>query len=161
PAILMCYGIACLMNHWVHQIKYFSRDYQTIVFDYRGHHNTPAPEDRENLTIDAICQDIQGLLKHLGVERASMWGHSYGAQILLRYYDMFPDSVANLVFVNGFASNPIKGMFGVDAVPAFVKMFKEGYSKFPSTISLLWRSAVTNPLAIPISSLAGGFNSSL
>lgn len=161
PPIVLCYGIACLINHWTHQIKYFSRDYQTIVLDYRGHHLSPAPENRENLTLDAICQDIKGLGDHLGFDQASFWGHSFGVQILLRYYDMFPKSVANLVFINGFAINPIQGMFGVDAVSSVFRLFKEGYRTFPETLSRVWRAAVTNPLAIPLSSLAGGFNLSL
>ena len=159
--IFLCYGIACVINHWIHQIKYFSRNYQTIVFDYRGHHASPAPQNRENLTIDAICQDIKGLADHLGVVNASFWGHSYGVQILLRLYDMYPELVSNMVFINGFASNPIKGMFGVDAVPAIFKIFREGYDGFPETLSSIWKKAVMNPLAIPLSALAGGFNTRL
>lgn len=159
--IFLCYGLACLINHWTHQIKYFSREYQTIAFDYRGHHFSGTPDNRENLTLDAICQDIKGLADHLGIEQASFWGHSYGVQILLRYYDMFPETVSNMIFINGFATNPIKGMFGVDTVSTVFKLFKEGYKNFPETIGLIWRSAVTSPLAIPLSSLAGGFNLSL
>lgn len=161
PPVFLCYGLACLMNHWTHQVKYFSKDYQTILFDYRGHHNSPAPENRENLTLDAICRDIKALADHLGIEKASFWGHSYGVQILLRFYDMYPTAVSNMVFINGFASNPIKGMFGVDAVSTAFRLFKRGYQTLPETIGTLWRSAVTSAWAIPLSSLAGGFNLSL
>ena len=163
--IVMCYGIGCLINHWTHQLRHFSQDYQTIVFDYRGHHQTPAPENRENLSIDAICRDMQGLLEHLGIKQASFWGHSYGVQILLRFYDMFPQSVSNLVFINGFASNPIKGMFGgvlgMDTITSVFKIFRQGHRKFPETLSQFWKTAVTSPLAIPLSAMAGGFNLSL
>ncbi len=163
--IVLCYGIACLMNHWTHQLRYFSHNYQTIVFDYRGHHNTPVPASRENLSLDAICQDMAGLLEHLKIEKASFWGHSYGVQILLRFFDMYPERVANLVFINGFATNPIKGMFGgvlgVDTISTVFKMFRQGHRNFPETLASIWRGAVTHPLAIPLSSLAGGFNLSL
>jgi pimeloyl-ACP methyl ester carboxylesterase len=159
--IIFCYGIACLMNHWVHQLRYFSQGYQTIVFDYRGHHNTPAPKDHENLSLDAICRDMKGLLEHLGLETAAFCGHSYGVMILLRFFDMYPKAVSNMVFINGFSSNPIKGMFGLDAVAPAFKLFKEGFKTMPTTLSSLWRAAVTNPLAIPITSLVGGFNMSL
>lgn len=159
--VFLCYGIACLMNHWVHQIRYFSQNYQTIVFDYRGHHKTPAPVDREQLSLDAICRDMKGLMDHLEIKKASFWGHSYGVMVLLRFFDMFPEAVSNLVFINGFATNPIKGMFGVDAGPAVFRLFKEGYKNFPTTFSTIWKAAITNPLAIPLSSLAGGFNLNL
>ena len=156
--VFLCYGLACPINHWIHQINYFSQNYQTIAFDYRGHHFSESPENRENLTLDAICQDIKLLGEHLDVQRASFWGHSYGVQILLRYFDMFPETVENLVFINGFASNPINGMFGVDFVPAIFRAFKEGYKSFPETLNLIWRTAVRSPLAIPLSAFAGGFN---
>ncbi len=159
--IVLCYGLACLINHWTHQIKAFSKEYQTIVFDYRGHHNSDTPVKRENLTIDAICQDMKLLCDHLEIKRASFWGHSLGVQYLLRLIDMYPDLVSNMVFINGFASNPIKGMFGIEALPAAFSIFKDSYKMFPSTLSTVWRSAVTNPIAIPLSALAGGFNTSL
>jgi pimeloyl-ACP methyl ester carboxylesterase len=163
--VVLCYGIACLINHWTHQLRYFSHNYQTIVFDYRGHHNTPVPTNRENLSLDAICQDMNALLDHLEIKDASFWGHSYGAQILLRFYDMFPQRVSNMVFINGFASNPIKGMFGgvlgVDTISTFFQLFRQGYKSFPSTIAAVWKGAVTHPLAITLSSLAGGFNLNL
>jgi pimeloyl-ACP methyl ester carboxylesterase len=163
--VFLCYGIACPINHWSQQIKYFSRGYQTIVFDYRGHHRTPAPEDRENLSLDAICRDMKELADHLGIKKASYWGHSYGVQILLRFYDMYPDKVSNLVFINGFSSNPIKGMFGgvlgANAISSFFNVFREGYKNFPETLSALWKTTVSHPLAVPLSSLAGGFNLSL
>ncbi len=156
--IVLCYGIACLINHWLHQLRYFSKAYQTIVFDYRGHHNTPAPANRENLSIDAIVRDMKGLLDHLGIERASFWGHSYGVQIILRFFDLYPSSVSSLIFINGFASNPIKGMFGFDVIAPLFELFKQGYRTFPTALSTIWKTAISNPLAIPISSLAGGFN---
>jgi pimeloyl-ACP methyl ester carboxylesterase len=158
PPIVLCYGIACVINHWTHQIRAFSHVYQTIVFDYRGHHHTPEPEDRDNLTIDAIARDLKGLLDHLGIEKASLWGHSWGAMILLRFFDLYPRSVANLVFINGFARNPISDMFGVDAVDTIFKLLRKSYRAFPTTLSSLWKAAVSNPFAIFLSSVAGGFN---
>lgn len=159
--LVFCYGIACLMNHWVHQLRHFSHRYQTIVFDYRGHHNTPAPSDRANLSLDAICQDIRGLLTHLGHESATFCGHSYGVMILLRYFDLFPKTVRNFIFINGFSSNPVKGMFGVDAVAPAFRVFKRGFELFPTTLTSLWAATLSNPLAISLSALAGGFNLNL
>ena len=159
--IVLCYGIACLINHWTHQLRYFANGYQTIVFDYRGHHSTPTPKDRHNISITAICRDIHGLLHHLGIQKASFWGHSFGVQVLLRYFELFAPTVSNLVFINGFARNPLPGIMGVDAIKPIFKVFKEGYKANPSLVSRLWRASVSSPFAIPISSLAGGFNLSL
>jgi pimeloyl-ACP methyl ester carboxylesterase len=160
--IVLCYGIACLMNHWIHQVRYFSQNYRVITFDYRGHHESAIPADRSQLTVDALAKDIQCLVNHLELSQASFWGHSYGVQILLRFYDMYPDAVKNFVFINGFAQNPIKGMFGALMGPeTIVKVFRgfqEGYKYAPSALTAAWRAAVLNPISIPLAALAGGFN---
>jgi pimeloyl-ACP methyl ester carboxylesterase len=159
--VFLCYGIACLINHWTHQIRYFSQEYQTIVFDYRGHHKTPVPREPKNLSIEAICKDMHGLMHHLEIKQASFWGHSYGVMVLLRFFDMYPEAVSNLVFINGFATNPLKGRLGTDAASKIFQLFKDSYKAYPTILSTLWRAAVSNPLMIPLSSLAGGFNMNL
>jgi pimeloyl-ACP methyl ester carboxylesterase len=163
--IVLCYGLACLINHWTHQIRYFSQNYRVIVFDYRGHHNSGTPLDRNELTVDAIVKDMRALLTHLDIQHASFWGHSYGVQLLLRYYDLFPETVKNFVFINGFATNPIRGMFGQvlgpEAITKVFRAFQEGYKLAPQPLAALWRAAVLNPISIPLAALAGGFNLSL
>ncbi len=156
--LVMAYGIGCLMNHWIHQVKYFSQVYQTILFDYRAHHRSEIPESREHLTLDALASDINALLDHLEIQQASLWGHSFGTQVGVRTYDMFPNRVANLVFINGFVSNPLAGMFGNDMASLAFQFIRDGYNRLPETLSYLWRVAINNPLAIQLSALAGGFN---
>ncbi len=159
--LVLTYGIVCLMNHWHHQVKHFSENYQTILFDLRGHHNTPIPLDRENLSMDAIARDIPLLLEHLGIEKASFWGHSFGCQLLIRAYDMNPKMFENLILINGFAKNPLTGTFGVDAVNQAFSVAKQGYDLLPETVSYMWKKIVKNPIAMRVSALAGGFNLNL
>ena len=83
-----------------------------IAYDYRAHHRSETPANRENLTIDALAQDLKCLMDHLQIQQASLWGHSFGAEMLLRHYDLYPEMSQSLVFINGFAQNPLNGMFG-------------------------------------------------
>ncbi len=159
--IVFANGLACGINQWHKQIKYFSRRYKTVSFDYRGHLHSKTPKSPDYLSIDAIAQDMQMLCRHLGVESASFWGHSFGAQILIRLFDLSPELFHDIVFVNGFATNPIKGMFGLDVVGSGFKIMKDGYQQLPETLSHLWKFVVTNPLALKLSGWAGGFNLSL
>lgn len=156
--IILNYGIGCVINHWRHQIRHFSHGFKVIAFDYRAHHRSEIPENRENLSIDAMAQDVQALMKHLELEQASFWGHSFGAEMLVRYYDLFPQQVHSLVFINGFAQNPLAGMFGSDLTQNFFNFFKTGYQTMPETLSYLFRNLVQHPLAIQLSAMAGGFN---
>lgn len=157
--IVLNYGIGCLINHWRPQIKHFAQEYQVITYDYRAHHRSEIPENRENLTLDALAQDLKGLLDHLQIQKASLWGHSFGVQMLTKFYDQYPEFANSLVFVNGFVENPLHGMFGsADLTQSFFQLFKSGYSLLPETLGFLWKTGIQNPLAIQLSALAGGFN---
>ncbi|MFK8137362.1 MAG: alpha/beta fold hydrolase [Bdellovibrionales bacterium] len=158
--IFLAYGIGCLINHWRHQIKYFSQNYKVIVIDYRGHHLSESPADYEDLNVDAIAKDIKAVCDHLKVEKLSFWGHSFGSPAVLRAYDMYPEMFENLVLINGFATNPMKGMFGLDFDP-IIRNIKQGYEKLPITISSLWRIGIDNPISQRLAGLTGGFNLSL
>ena len=156
--IILNYGIGCLINHWGPQIKHFSRTHRVIAYDYRGHHQSPVPADRSHLTVDDLAKDLTGLMDHLGLERASLWGHSFGVQMLVRHFELFPERAHDLVFINGFVRNPLAGMFGTDVTERLFNAIKSGYGHLPETLSFLWRAGLQNPLAIQMSALAGGFN---
>lgn len=159
--IVLCYGLVCSVNHWRYQIRHFTSKYMTIAFDYRGHHKSKAPSDQNQMTVDAVAKDVQQLCEHLEIEKASFWGHSFGAPVLIRAFDLFPEKFHNLVMINGFASNPLKGLFGIDAAVNAHDMVKKGYEKLPRTFSYLWKLAVNNPLALKLTTMAGGFNTHL
>ncbi len=158
PPIVLNYGIGCLINHWGHQVRYFSQNYQVITYDYRAHHHSEIPHNRDHLNIDALAQDLKALMDHLEIQQASLWGHSFGVEMLVRFYDLFPAMTQSLVFINGFVQNPLNGMFGNDLAVKVFEMFKSGYEKLPETLSFLFKTSVQNPLAIKLSAMAGGFN---
>ncbi len=159
--IILSYGIVCLINHWHNQIKYFSQRYQTIAFDLRGHHSSGIPKNRDNLTVDAIAQDLKLLADHLKIEKASFWGHSFGSQFLIRAYDMYPELFHDLVFINGFATNPLNGMLGTDNINNIFQMIKQSYNVLPETMGYLWSRLANNALTMRFTALAGGFNLNL
>jgi pimeloyl-ACP methyl ester carboxylesterase len=159
--IVLCYGIGCLINHWRNQIKAFPEKYQVITFDYRAHHKSAIPQDRTQISVDALARDLHGLLDHLQIPKASVWGHSFGTQVILRSYDIKPSYFDNLVFINGFASDPIAGMFGNNVASRIFGLLKSGFDIAPETLSYLWRIGVNNTLSVHLSALLGGFNLNL
>lgn len=159
--IVLCYGIGCLINHWRYQTKAFSENYQVITFDYRAHHLSETPLDYSQINIEALAKDLHSLMDHLQIQKASVWGHSFGTQVILRAYELKPECFDNLVFINGFASDPIAGMFGNGAASKAFELVKKGFDVAPETLSYLWRMAVNNPVAVQASALLGGFNLNL
>lgn len=156
--IVFVYGIACLINHWHHQIDYFSRSARTMVVDLRGHHKTAKPVNLNQLNIESLGKDLKSLLDHLKISRAHFVGHSFGAQVLLSAYQSHPEIFQSMTFINGFASNPIQEMFGLGIVDKLYHFVKANYDENPALWTALWKLGVESPLAVPFTSLAGGFN---
>jgi len=158
PPLILNYGIGCLMNHWHFQVRHFSSHFRVITYDYRAHHLSDVPENFRHLDLDSMARDIKALCDELGIEKAHFCGHSFGVQLLVRAYDMYPELFEDLVFINGFVQNPLAGMFGNDVALSFFHLFKSGYELLPETLTHLWKMAIENPLAVHLSALAGGFN---
>ncbi|KHD87272.1 MAG: alpha/beta hydrolase [Bdellovibrio sp. ArHS] len=156
--LILIYGIACIMNHWHHQIEYFSHRYQVITFDLRGHQKSNPVTDMSQLTMEALAKDVFALMDHLQIKKAHFAGHSFGVPIMLKAYEEKPDIFLSMIFINGFARNPIKGMFGLDVIEPFFYFVKEQYEKQPDVWNTLWKLAVDNPMSVYIAALAGGFN---
>lgn len=160
-ALVFPYGIGCLMNHWQHQIKYFSQNFTTVLFDYRGHHKTEVPKNTKNLRITDIAADIIGLLNHLELPKASFISHSFGVPITLETYYTRPDIFDKMVLINGFVTNPFNNMLGSNWPNKVFHLIKELQMNMPDTTSFLWKKILRNPLANHVSTLLGGFNSGI
>lgn len=156
--IVFIYGIACLMNHWHHQVKYFSDNYRVILFDIRGHHLSNPIHDVRNLGMDSLSKDLILLLEHLNIPKAHFVGHSFGVPYLLQTYKDRPEIFKSIIFINGFSKNPIKNMYGLDVVEPFYRFVKSQFEINPDLWTTLWKSLVDNPVAIRLAALAGGFN---
>lgn len=159
--LIFVYGIACLMNHWHHQVEYFSKTRQVITFDLRGHHKSADLKNSTTLNLNSMALDIVGLCEHLKIKKADFAGHSFGGPIILELYKIKPELFNSICLVNAFAKNPIKNMFGLDVVEPFYKYLRSQFEKSPELWSTVWRHAVDNPVSMQLAALAGGFNISL
>lgn len=158
PPIVFIYGIACLMNHWHHQVEFFSKTNTVILFDIRGHHKSVPVGNIKNMTFEHLAFDLNGLLKHLGHKSAHIVGHSFGAPYVLKTYEQFPEIFDSLVLINGFARNPLKKLFGLEFVEPLYHFLKTQHQKSPDLWSALWKTLIDNPIAFQAAALAGGFN---
>jgi pimeloyl-ACP methyl ester carboxylesterase len=156
--VVFIYGIACLMNHWHNQVEFFSKTHQVILFDIRGHHKSVPVNNLNNFTFEHLAFDIKFLLKHLNIESAHFVGHSFGVPYLLKTYEQFPELFKSMTFVNGFARNPLKKLFGFEFVEPLFNFIRTQHQKYPDLWNNLWRGLVDNPLAFQLAALAGGFN---
>jgi proline iminopeptidase len=71
--------------------------WRMALFDQRGCGRSRPNASLEDNTTWALIEDIERLRRHLGVERWTVFGGSWGSTLALAYAIMHPDRVENLV----------------------------------------------------------------
>ena len=97
PPLLLVAGIASDSFSWLPVATPLAARFRTIMPDNRGAGRT-RPQDGP-CSIDAIADDCAALLRHLGVDRASVLGHSMGGFVAQRIAVRHPALVDRLVLV--------------------------------------------------------------
>jgi pimeloyl-ACP methyl ester carboxylesterase len=80
--LVFVHGYTGDITDWRHQIEPFSKDYQVLIFDNRGHGKSEAPTDRSAYSIEQMADDAEALAAEVGFERYHLLGHSMGGAIV-------------------------------------------------------------------------------
>jgi pimeloyl-ACP methyl ester carboxylesterase len=98
PALAL-HGLAS-SAHWYDLVApLLHHKYRVIAPDQRGHGKTtqaPSGYDWPTVAADAI-----GLLDCLGIEKAALFGHSWGGNVAVSTAALFPDRISALVLIDG------------------------------------------------------------
>jgi pimeloyl-ACP methyl ester carboxylesterase len=88
-------------NHtvWCSMADVLAPARRLVAYDLRGRGDSDKPASGYSLAVHG--DDLRGLLDHLGLERATLLGHSLGAHIAVRFAAKHPDRVARLVLFDG------------------------------------------------------------
>ncbi|GEM_PF-489766 len=76
----------------------FAEHFEVITYDRRAAGRSSYPED--GFTMENFAKDVRELLRHLGHERAHIWGTSAGGQIALCFGLEYPEAAASLVIAD-------------------------------------------------------------
>ena len=76
---------------------YLTDRFQLIRYDSRGHGRSGYTNDPADYTWDVLVEDLRGLMRHLGVKRATIWGSSVGAGVALVLALRHPEMVDRLI----------------------------------------------------------------
>ena len=117
-------GQPCILLHgsfvdgsfWKEQVTTLSQEFRVIVPDLRGHGLSDKPISK--YTPEVMARDIMYLMKKLGLDRASLVGHSMGVRIVLQFALDYPRLVDKVVLASG-AAGPIENR--EDIFPSHVK----------------------------------------
>ena len=98
PAVLFIHGLAGSHRNWSHLLDRLRIDHRVVAPDLFGHGASAKPMGDYSLGAHAATQ--RDLLDHLGIERVTMVGHSFGGGIAMQFCYLFPDRVERLVLVS-------------------------------------------------------------
>ncbi len=87
-------------HSYIHPLaELLAEDFQVITYDPRGSGRS-SPLTANQITLDGHLADLEGLRHGLNIERASLVGHSFGAQVAHLYAAAHPETTASLVLAN-------------------------------------------------------------
>lgn len=98
--LILIHGWVCWGAYWKHMIPLLSEKYHVYAVDLPGHGISDRPVD-VSVKYDTPSQAkrIVEFMDKVGIEKASIVGHSMGGEIAARVALMAPDRVKNLVLV--------------------------------------------------------------
>ncbi|GAA0446672.1 alpha/beta fold hydrolase [Streptomyces olivaceiscleroticus] len=98
PAVVLVHGIGDSSATWAGIIPALARSHTVIAPDLLGHGASDKP--RADYSVAAYANGIRDLLGVLGIDRASLVGHSLGGGVAMQFAYQFPERTERLVLVS-------------------------------------------------------------
>jgi 3-oxoadipate enol-lactonase len=105
PLVLL-HNDALSLDVWRRLIPHLAARHRVIAYDRRGHGQSEAPPREAPYTVEALVEDLRGLLDGLEIRKADFFGYSGGAITALALAIAFPARVRRLIL----AEPPILGL---------------------------------------------------
>lgn len=104
PWLVMSHSLACNGHMWDPQLPLLARRFKVLRFDTRGHGQSDAPAGA--YTLEALADDVRGLLDALGIRAAHWAGLSMGGMIGQTFALKYPGVLQSLVLADTTSRYP-------------------------------------------------------
>lgn len=98
PPVVLIHGMLNSSRHWRDVALRLAERYTVIAPDLIGHGDSATP--RGDYSLGAHASSIRDLLAVLGVERATIVGHSLGGGVAMQFFYQFPQRTERLVLIS-------------------------------------------------------------
>src|ERR671914_2204799 len=126
PPVVLIHGMVNSSRHWESVALRLADDYTVIAPDLIGHGDSATP--RGDYSLGAHAAAIRDLLAAIGIDRATIVGHSLGGGVAMQFFWQFPERTERLVLVSS-------GGLGQDVSPLLRT------AALPGAYPLLWLAA--------------------
>src|SRR3954465_4056645 len=98
PPLVLIHGMINSSRHWEGVARRLAGDHTVIAPDLIGHGDSATP--RGDYSLGAHAASIRDLLTTIGVERATIVGHSLGGGVAMQFFYQFPQRTERLVLIS-------------------------------------------------------------
>lgn len=95
--VLLLHGFPEFWYAWRHQLVDLSDEFTVVAPDMRGYNLSDKPENIADYEIEKLVDDVTGLIRHFGREKAFVVGHDWGAGVAWATALNHPEYVEKLV----------------------------------------------------------------
>jgi len=97
PALILVHGVASSSRTWRRVIPRLAERFTVVAPDLLGH--GASPKLRGDYSLGAHASGIRDLMVALGIDRATLVGHSLGGGVAMQFAYQFPERIERLVLV--------------------------------------------------------------
>jgi pimeloyl-ACP methyl ester carboxylesterase len=126
PPVVLVHGMLNSSSHWQDVALQLAADHTVVAPDLIGHGDSAAP--RGDYSLGAHAASIRDLLAAIGIDRATVVGHSLGGGVAMQFFYQFPQRVERLVLVSsgglGHEVSPLLRSAALPGVGAALSMIR-------------------------------------
>jgi pimeloyl-ACP methyl ester carboxylesterase len=98
PPVVLIHGMINSSRHWEEVARGLAADYTVVAPDLIGHGDSATP--RGDYSLGAHAASIRDLLAAIGIDRATIVGHSLGGGVAMQFFYQFPQRTERLALVS-------------------------------------------------------------
>src|SRR3954447_2293428 len=116
PPVVLIHGMVNSSRHWEQVARRLADRYTVIAPDLIGHGDSATP--RGDYSLGAHRAVIRDVLSAIGIERATIVGHSLGGGVAMQFFWQFPQRTERLVLISsGGLGHEVSPMLRAAALP--------------------------------------------
>jgi len=95
--LFILHGLFGMLDNWHNMAKKLSAHFNVITVDQRNHGQSPHSKE---MSFELMAQDLADLMDLVGIEKATILGHSMGGKTAMKFADLHPDKIEKLIIVD-------------------------------------------------------------
>ncbi|HWX97815.1 MAG TPA: alpha/beta fold hydrolase [Solirubrobacteraceae bacterium] len=137
PPVVLIHGMLNSSSHWRSVALSLADEYTVVAPDLIGHGDSAAP--RGDYSLGAHAASIRDLLSAIGIDRATIVGHSLGGGVAMQFFYQFPQRVERLVLVSsGGLGREVSPLLRTAALPGMSALLS--LTIHPRLVGGLWNA---------------------